>query len=349
MKVACELSALVKPRAGIRIYVEQLLAALRAHRDLRLLGYLPSGTPPEGVETRVGRGLTRRIPLLWFQFEGMRAILADEPDVFWTGLYTVPRSIVSRVPVVVTVHDVMWKIMPETMRLRTRLASVARARFAIENADRIVAVSRATADDVLRHYRVDPAKVRVIHSGVNPAYRPVQPGDAPRRYGLGDRYAIFVGTVEPRKNLERVLKTWNVPIDLAIVGAKGWKTSRLYRSGAKFLGYVPDEDLCRLYSGAEFFVFPSLYEGFGLPVLEAMACGCPVLTSNVSSLPEVAGDAALLVDPRDDRAMGRAFERLSEDRALRDRLRAAGLERAGGFSWKRTAEAYAGLFRELSS
>ncbi len=354
MRIGCDLTALTKPRAGIRVYVEQLVDALATCPDLALVGYWPGGTPPRlpaGLLVRQGQEPTRHFPLLWMQCEGMRRAMADRLDVFWSGLYTVPRVLVGRVPIVITVHDVMWKVMPETMRWRTRLASLARARFAIESADRIVAVSRATADDVLRYYDIDPKKIEVVYSGVNSTYRPGDPEEGrhmARRYGVEGRYALFVGTVEPRKNLARVLRAWNVPLELVVVGAKGWKSATVYgHPRARFLGYVPDEHLRWLYVGAEFLLFPSLYEGFGLPVLEALACGCPVLTSRVSSLPEVAGDAAVYVDPEGEEGIADAILRLTEDGSLRESLRRAGLERASEFSWSRTAEGYVEAFRKV--
>ncbi len=187
------------------------------------------------------------------------------------------------------------------------------------------------------------------------------------RYGLPPRYVLAVGTLEPRKNLTTLLAAFarlrrngEVDADLRLVlaGARGWLEEPIFATvrslgledAVRFTGFVDDDDLPAVYSGAALFVFPSLHEGFGLPLLEAMACGVPVVTSNVSSMPEVAGDAATLVDPRDGEGLAAAIGRLLRDEALRDRLREAGIARARQFSWeataRRTLDAYASLLEQ---
>lgn len=269
---------------------------------------------------------------------------------------------------VVTVHDVIPLILPETFTRRHRaIVRVALARIR-RKADRVIVPSHTVKRDVVRYAGVPEDRVVVTPEGCEPRFRPVSSEGAMRdvaaRYGLPSRYLLAVGTLEPRKNLTalldafaRLLRCGAVDPDLRLVlaGARGWLDEPIFRTvrslglepAVHFPGFIDDDDLPAVYSGAALFVFPSLYEGFGLPPLEAMACGVPVVTSNVSSMPEVAGDAAMLVDPRDVDGLAAAIARVLRDRALRARLRVAGITRARQFSWeataRRTLDAYASL------
>ena len=199
---------------------------------------------------------------------------------------------------------------------------------------------------------IEQEKVTVIRNGVDPCFNQLAlaPAHVRERYGLPPHFLLFVGTIEPRENLERLIAAFNlvapkIKHTLVIVGARGWKTSPIYgaasaspfRDRILFTGLVDDGDLPAVYNLADAFVYPSVYEGFGIPVIEAMACGTPVVTSNVSALPEVAGDAALLIDPFDVRGLAGAMERIVHDEPLRATLRAKGLERAKRFSWDTSA------------
>ena len=269
---------------------------------------------------------------------------------------------------VVTVHDVIPLILPETFTPRHRLVvrlALARVR---RKADLVIVPSHAVKRDVVRRVGLPENRVVVTHEGCEPRFRPVLSAAARRdvatRYGLPPRYVLAVGTLEPRKNLTTLLEAFarlrrdgEVDADLRLVlaGARGWLDEPIFATvrslgledAVRFTGFVDDADLPAVYSGAALFVFPSLHEGFGLPLLEAMACGVPVVTSNISSMPEVAGDAAVLVDPRDEQGLAAAIARLLRDEALRDRLREAGIARARQFSWeataRRTLDAYASV------
>ncbi len=215
---------------------------------------------------------------------------------------------------------------------------------------RIITVSEFSKSRIVDYCRVSPDKVTVILSGVGPQFQPqttLQIEKARTELKLPARYALCVCSLEPRKNLRRLLEAWGAmpdrPADLHLVlaGAKGnvFEDVGLESAPAnvQLVGYVGDELLPALYAGAEFFAFPSLYEGFGLPVLEAMACGTPVLCSNTTSLPEVAGDAALLVDPLETGSIAAGLQQLAADAALRQQLRERGLVRARSFNWDQTA------------
>jgi glycosyltransferase involved in cell wall biosynthesis len=260
---------------------------------------------------------------------------------------------------VLTIHDLAFRLFPETASpgIRRWLEQLDRA---LRQAAEVIVVSEATRRDLLELYPVDPERVTVVHHGIDrDGFRPARSEDVEevrRRYGIDGPYLLFVGGLEPRKNLPTLVRAWSGLPDearprLVIAGGSvPWNPAGRIgleealaavppraRRGVVRTGYLHHQDRVALYTGAEALVFPSRYEGFGLPVLEAMSCGTPVLTSNVSALPEVAGDAAVLVDPLDESAIADAIRRILEDRTLRDRLRDAGRARAAAFTWEETA------------
>jgi glycosyltransferase involved in cell wall biosynthesis len=252
---------------------------------------------------------------------------------------------------VITVCDVTPLLFPGT---HGRL-NVGHFRFALpailRRADRIITISHCSKRDIVRLYGLPEEKVIVTMLAADPCFRPLPKGGGGGLVqALPRPYILNVGTLEPRKNLEGLLhafaraKRAGIPHTLVIAGARGWGDSRLaplpealgITDSVVFTGFVEDDDLPHLYGNADFFVYPSLYEGFGLPVLEAMACGTPVITANTSSIPEVAGDAALLVDPRSETDLAAAMVRLAGDGDLRGDLGLRGLSQAARFSWERT-------------
>lgn len=257
------------------------------------------------------------------------------------------------VPMVVTVHDLCYRTHPEWFSHSRALYYRAFVGRGIRSAAHIIVDSQATAADVKRFHGIPESRIDVVPLGVDACFQPAgtEARERVRReYGLPGSYVLFVGTLEPRKNLARLLEAWTllgdtVP-DLVIAGRVGWKTDleRLVPSEGRMrrklhcLGHVPQDLLPALYSEAVAFVWPSLMEGFGLPPLEAMACGAPVITSNTSSMPEVVGNAAITVDPYDVHAIAEAMQRIATDEALRLSLREAGRGRAANFTWERTAQ-----------
>ncbi|HOC68432.1 MAG: D-inositol 3-phosphate glycosyltransferase [Candidatus Hydrogenedentes bacterium ADurb.Bin101] len=271
-------------------------------------------------------------------------------------------TLLHKVPAVVTVHDLCYKIHPEWFPRTRVLYYNAFVGAGIRNAARIIADSQATADDILRFYDIPASRVDIIPLGVESRFHPANETDLRRvqeRYHLPESYFLFAGTLEPRKNLPRVLEAWSslgdVSPELVIAGRTGWKTdlTRFIKDKGyaqhriHCLGYVPPEFLPALYSGARAFVWPSLMEGFGLPPLEAMACGAPVITANTSSLPEVVGEAALTVAPTDVPALAGAMACLAGDARMCKALREAGLQRAALFTWNRTAEMTVDVYKRV--
>ncbi|HMH51957.1 MAG TPA: glycosyltransferase family 1 protein [Candidatus Acidoferrum sp.] len=285
-------------------------------------------------------------------------------DVFHATNYLLTHP-VQRAKRVVSIHDLTLILSPQwhpAGRLHDMSTGL---RASAGAADRIIVPSQATKRDIVEHLRIDAERVTVVPLAVDPSFRPLPEAEtraalAPLGLSPGS-YLLFLGTVEPRKNLGRLLDavvTLGGEVGpLVLAGADGWgndelrpRLAELERSGRlRRLGYVPASLRVPLLCGARAFVFPSLYEGFGWPPLEAMACGTPVVTSNVSALPEVVGDAALTIDPLDVEALAAAIRRLWDDEALRDTLRARGLERARRFTWEVTArltlDVYAGVLR----
>jgi len=232
----------------------------------------------------------------------------------------------------------------------------------LKRADRVITISDCSKRDIVRLYGLPQEKVTVTMLAADPCYRPLPPGGGGEAVtSLPRPYILNVGTLEPRKNLEGLLRAFarakkgGIPHTLVIAGARGWGESRLaslpemlgIRDSVVFTGFVADEDLPHLYADADFFAYPSLYEGFGLPVLEAMACGTPVITADSSSLPEVAGEAALLVDPRSETELAAAMVRLAGDEALRSDLGRRGIARAAGFSWEKTVAETLAVYDEV--
>ena len=269
---------------------------------------------------------------------------------------------------VLTIHDMVHEYLPETVQQVNM--DYYRSGFpeAVARADLLIAVSDATRNDIIKFLNVSDEKIKVIYNGVDDRFRPVTDPESlarvRQRYRLPERFVLMVGSIQPRKNIDGVLAALKLlaerdvhfPWKLVLAGSEGWKNEglaeQIRRLGltdrVHFAGFVTGDDLPVLYSLADLFVYPSLYEGFGLPVVEAMACGVPVVTSNTSCLPEIAGDAALLVDPHDEKDIAEGMLRLLEDRELRTRCIERGETRARMFSWREAASQTLQAFRELT-
>ncbi len=311
---------------------------------------------PPFCELRIANCELRVMPFprLWTHARLSWEMMHRPPDVLFVPAHVLP--LVHPPRSVVTIHDLGYLHFPRAHRLLDRLYLDLSTRYNARAAAHIIADSQATKRDLVERYGVAPSKIAVIYPGYDgETFQPLRDREAieavKARYGIAGDYILFVGTIQPRKNLVRLMEAFSLlkrqaaDLQLVIAGKKGWLYEAIFRRVRElglegrvvFTGYVAEEDLPALFSGARLFVFPSLYEGFGLPVLEAMACGVPVVCSNASSLPEVAGDAALLFDPLDVEGMAAAMERVLGDERLRAELVERGLKRARGFSWERCA------------
>lgn len=268
------------------------------------------------------------------------------------------------VPTVLTVHDLIFKLFPQHhKRLNYWYLNLAMPLF-VHRADAIIVVSQATKNDLIRHYRTPDHKITVVHEAAAPHFRVVSDAEVARvraRYGLPERFLLAVGTIEPRKNLARLaealalLRRDDRSLHLVVVGAKGWLYddffARVQELGLQQVvhlpGYVPDEDLPAVFRAATVYVMASVYEGAGLPVLEAMACGAPVVSSRESSMPELGADVARYFNPYDVQHMADVLGLVLNDDRLRAEMAAAGPERAARFSWQRAARETLAVYRRL--
>ena len=286
-------------------------------------------------------------------------------DLYHSPDFTLPPTLPGT-PTILTVHDLSFARDPESASPALKRFLDAAVPRSVRRATGILADSEATRQDLLALYGTPPEKVAVLYSGVDSRFQPVRDAaalaDLRAKCGLGQGpFVLSVGTVQPRKNYARLIQAFarlaadRADLRLVIVGGSGWMAERIHGEAARlglqgrvlFPGFVADDDLPALYSAAAAFAYPSLYEGFGLPLLEAMACGAPSLTSTASCLPEVAGDAALLVNPHDVDDIASALLRLLDDAPLRQALVERGRAHAAEFTWERAAEQllseYAGL------
>lgn len=356
MKIGVDARNLVPSLSGIGRYVMEMSRALGAQGHSLVL-YLPEA-PRTPLPTLPGcdiqiwnfKGPWRR--LIWSQTALPKAANNDRLDLFWGPAHRLPTGLTPRLPTVVTIHDLVWQKAAETMRWQTWMGERVFMRSALKRADRILADSDATAKDIVAFYPDAIGRTHVVHPGLTalppPAGRCLVPpnSDGPMRY------ALFVGTLEPRKNLVRLLQafaliepTGRSNLKLVIAGGQGWRLNDLSALIAELgiqdrvvlTGYVSDSELAQLYASAEFLLMPSLYEGFGFPIIEAQSFGVPVITSDRSSMPEVAGAGAILIDPQDVMAIKNAIISLCSDQALSKRLSEKGKENAARFSWQKAA------------
>lgn len=271
-------------------------------------------------------------------------------------------------PVVVSVHDLSFEHLPHTFHRRSRTQLRLTVRHSVRRAARVLTLSEHTRNDVINTYGLDSANVKVIPIAASPKFRPAEDKEVQRvrhTYRIESDYILSVGSIQPRKNLVRLVKAYSLLRNklgadklpkLVFVGKRAWLYDETLRAledadlgdAAILTDYVPESDLSALYSGATCFVYPSLFEGFGLPPLEAMQCGAPVIIGNQTSLPEVVGDAALAVDPFDVHAIAGAIEELLNKPALRDELRVKGFARAKMFDWRETARKTLKVYEQVA-
>ncbi len=368
MFIGIDYTAAARQRAGIGRYTRELITALLALESAHqyvifaATGGLEPGTwnpqPSPNVHLRTIPLTDEWLARLWHRLRLPIPVevVTGPLDIFYSPDFVLPPT--RRVTrTLLTVHDLSFMHYPETFvpPLRRYLERVVPR--SIARADLVLADSAHTRSDIISLFGAPPDKVQVLYSGVHPRFCPEpEPGERERlrdRYNIGDQpYVLSVGTIQPRKNYVRLIQAFaHLPtctlraanLQLLIGGGKGWLYQDIFAEAEKhgnrvrLLGFVDDADLPALYRNAALFAFPSLYEGFGLPVLEAMACGAPVVCSNGSSLPEVAGDAALLVDPHDTDALAQAMARALEDADLRQKMIACGFAQAARFTWEQAA------------
>jgi glycosyltransferase involved in cell wall biosynthesis len=372
IRIGLDYTAAVHQSAGIGRYTREMVQALATAStefDYRLFvaeagKVAQPALPAPNFSWHPTRLTERWLARLWYR---LRLPLWIET---WTGpldLFHAPDFVLPPVRpgtrTIVTIHDLSFVREPETVMPGMSPHLNKWVPHSVERADHVIAVSEATRHDLIELYQTPPEKISVLYHGVTPNFEPViEPGQlaaARQKYGLGEQpFILSVGTIQPRKNYQRLIQALaklDSAVALVIVGSKGWKYEDIFAEVARldlaervhFPGFVAEADLPALYSAATLFVYPSLYEGFGLPVLEAMACGTPVVASNQSALPEVVGEAGLLVNPRDVEAMAAAVSRLLDEPDLRQCLAEAGRARAAHFTWASMAVKLLDLYQKI--
>jgi glycosyltransferase involved in cell wall biosynthesis len=317
---------------------EPLIDFLESPCIIKKLVKMPSFFPPKGV--------------LWEQFCLPFELLRNKVDVLFSPSYSMPFF--SPVRTVVTIHDITYEVSPEWFHPKERLKMQKTTRIAARRANMIIADSESTRRDIIRYYKVAPEKVKVIYLGHDPNFKSIRSkSDIKHKHGVKKKLVLYVGSIFSRRNIPVLIRSFEKVsretknCQLMLIGEDRayppFNLNELIESlnlkdKIIRLDYVPEEDLVFLYNAADVFVYPSSYEGFGLPVLEAMTCGTPIVTSNFSSLPEIVADAGLLVDPTNTEELKEALLKILSDKEVAKTLSKRGKERAELFTWKKTAE-----------
>ncbi|HYP18990.1 MAG TPA: glycosyltransferase family 1 protein, partial [Chloroflexia bacterium] len=362
-------------QAGLSRYIDELLFELpRVAPDLQITGFTGNEAPPASALARRPSNLTlapsrfptQRAPvrIAWEQAVLPGAALRHRLDLLHCPVNV--RPLLSPCPTVVTIHDLVFLRSPQSFHPAKRRYLSAMTGWSARHASHVIAVSDSTRQDVIDLLGVRPSRVTTVHNGVGEQFKPLDAAERSAfqaQQGIVGRTILYVGTLEPRKNLPMLIRAFArlsedpafEDVKLYIGGSKGWYYEEIFATAERlgltqsgrvtFLGRVPDEQLPLWYNVATVVAYPSLYEGFGLPALEAMSCGTPVLASNASSLPEVVGSGGLLLDPADDAAWLDALRAVLSDDALRADLAGKALKQAAAFSWTRSARETAEVYR----
>lgn len=360
MKITIDVSQMAYSGTGVGRYTFELVKALLSlkttHEFILWAGvrkqrfYFESlqKTEPWNRATWVYSHVSPKLAGVLFNYSPLHLeYLSGETDLIHLSDWTAP---VTRVPTVTTVHDLAFIKYPETVDPLIRHTQSIRLSRIISHGNHIIADSMSTKNDLVEKYQIKDTQIDVVYPGISSSYSPVSKEELERvktKYSLPSRYILSLGTQEPRKNLERLIEaTKNLDLPLVIAGKYGWGKKVGNPTHVNVLGFVAEDDLPALYSSATVFCYPSLYEGFGFPVLEAMACGTPVVTSNISSLPEVTGDAAILVDPTNIESIKSGIE---QSLSMREKMIKKGILRAKKFSWEHSATQVMQIYEKLGS
>lgn len=361
----------VKRSSGIPNYLRNILSQfLKIDRHLFFLynkNFFNLSINSPNILTRYGNSShdvsTSYGNTIWLFTKGIYLMKKDKLDIFWGPRQILPIYMPPKIKKIVTIHDLVWIYYPQTMEMYNKIVMQILGPKTIQKADHIITVSNSTANSIIEHFNINPDKITVVYHGCDqykPLDKKISAEYIANKYKISSNYILTVCTLEPRKNLKTILEVFKdfkkTGFQFVIAGAFGWKYSKIMalynklgfsENQVKFLGYVQDEDMNKLYSGAILFVFPSIYEGFGLPPLEAMASGTPVIVSNSSSLPEIVGDAGILVNPFDIKEWKEAILKVLSDSTFYNLKKEQGLKRAKNFTWQSSASKILDIFEKI--
>ena len=376
LRIGIDYTAAVRQGAGIGRYTRELVRALaeldRSHDYVLFAaagGQRPADTDwPPNFQMRSVPLSDRALAILWHRLRLPLwvELVTGAVDIFHSPDFVLPP--VRRAKTLVTVHDLSFIRYPQCADANLRVYLNKVVPRSVHRANLVLADSQSTKDDLVELLGVAPDRIEVVYPGVEKRFRPIEDQalleKVRKRYDLPPRFILGLGTLQPRKNFTRLIEAFAslqvckfASLHLVIAGGKGWLYEEIFatveqlslKKKVVFPGFVADEDLPALYNLADLFVFPSLYEGFGLPPLEALACGTPVITSDASSLPEVVGEAGPMVEATDVEALAEAMKRVLEDDALRERMIAKGMKQARKFTWEQAAAKLLNLYEAISN
>lgn len=367
MKIGVDVRSLGEPLSGIGRYTLCLLEEMTINRSHEWVFYsqkplIHGEWDKKNIKIRTMASFIRfkGLYFIWLQLILPFWFKQDEIDLFWSPSHRLPKFMPRSILKVITIHDLVWRYFPETMRPFGKILDSKIMPYSIRVADKIIASSKSTANQIIIEDSKASKKISVVYLGssINKKTKKLE-------FKLAkENYILFVGTFEPRKNLKRLLEAYSLlsnsikdKYPLILVGGSGWGNENInlmidqlkISNFVKVLGYVSNQDLEKIYSKAYLFVMPSLYEGFGLPVLEAMSFGVPVVTSKASSLPEITGDSAILVNPKSTESIKNGILEVLNDENLRDSLSKAALEKSKFFSWSKSSSQTIKIFEKAFS
>lgn len=377
MKLGLELQPCLKNKSGIGIYTYELTKRLQQYKEIELNGHIFNflnrndiSKDLDGIDIEknicslfpygVYRRIWHYIPIKY------NWLCRDNADIYHFFNFIVPPRIKGKV--ITTIHDMTYELYPETMDKRNLKRIKSDIQYSVDRSDKIITVSESSKNDIIKFLNVDESKIEIVYNGVdyekfNKYYTEDIKLIVRNKYNLPQNYILYMGTLEPRKNIDSIIEAFALikkqkdfdNIKLVIAGKKGWLFEDIFNLVDKlnlkdhviFTDYVDETDKPIIYNMAKLFVFPSLYEGFGIPVLEAMASSVPVIASNVSSLPEVAGNAAILVNPKDIEGIAKNIIKILSDDDLKNELVRKGHIQAQKFTWEGSAEKLYNIYKEI--
>ena len=377
MKLGLELQPCLKNKSGIGIYTYELTKRLQQYKEIELNGHIFNflnrndiSKDLDGIDIEKNicslfpYGIYRRI----WHYTPIKYnwLFRDNADIYHFFNFIVPPRIKGKV--ITTIHDMTYELYPETMDKRNLKRIKDDIQYSVDRSDKIITVSESSKNDIIKFLNVDESKIEIVYNGVdynkfNKSYTEEIKLRVRKKYNLPQDYILYMGTLEPRKNIDSIIEAFALlkkqegfdNIKLVIAGKKGWLFESIFdlvnklnlKDQVVFTDYVDEIDKTIIYNMAELFVFPSLYEGFGIPVLEAMASSVPVITSNSSSLPEVAGDSAVLVEAKDIKGISESMNRILSDSNLRKDMIEKGHVQAKKFTWEASAEKLYNIYKEV--